>query len=204
MNFQPSPKPWHWPGQARLALSVVVNVEEGAEGNVADGDKYPEPVDEMGIALKRPVFIVNLMIMSWGTLLGVFLAPYVFGLFWRRTSTAGVYAGMGVGLGSALVLFPEMDNRGDVPEISLACWGILGKRPDQMMCAHSRMVVKRKAAEKPVVLPCTLLPYQPAFDMGPTLADAARAHGGMFDKGAVKLCHPHCAKFCVLGGGSCS
>ncbi|MFO1270223.1 MAG: hypothetical protein U1F50_00825 [Rubrivivax sp.] len=49
------PKPWHWPGQARLALSVVVNVEEGAEGNVADGDKYPEPVDEMGIALKRPV-----------------------------------------------------------------------------------------------------------------------------------------------------
>ena len=55
MNFQPSPKPWHWPGQARLALSVVVNVEEGAEGNVADGDKYPEPVDEMGIALKRPV-----------------------------------------------------------------------------------------------------------------------------------------------------
>jgi len=26
----------------------------------------------------------------------------------------------------------------------------------------------------------------------------------MFDNGAVKLCHPHCAKFCVLGGGSCS
>jgi hypothetical protein len=26
----------------------------------------------------------------------------------------------------------------------------------------------------------------------------------MFEHGAVKLCHPHCAKFCVLGGGSCS
>ena len=64
------------------------------------------------IALKRPVFIVNLMIMSWGTLLGVFLAPYVFGLFWRRTSTAGVYAGMGVGLGSALVLFPAWGQDG--------------------------------------------------------------------------------------------
>jgi hypothetical protein len=40
--------------------------------------------------------------------------------------------------------------------------------------------------------------------MGATLAEAARADGGMFAQGAVKLCHPHCAKFCVLGGGSCS
>jgi hypothetical protein len=37
-----------------------------------------------------------------------------------------------------------------------------------------------------------------------TLAEAAVAHGGMFAHGAVKLCHPNCAKFCVLGGGSCS
>ena len=41
------------------------------------------------IALKKPTFIVNLMIMSWGTLLGVFLAPYVFGLFWKRTRWPG-------------------------------------------------------------------------------------------------------------------
>jgi hypothetical protein len=26
----------------------------------------------------------------------------------------------------------------------------------------------------------------------------------MFNHGTVKLCHPHCAKFCVLGGGACS
>jgi len=58
------------------------------------------------IALKKPTFIVNLMIMSWGTLLGVFLAPYLFGLFWKRTTLAGVYAGIGVGLGSACLLFP--------------------------------------------------------------------------------------------------
>jgi SSS family transporter len=57
------------------------------------------------IALKKPTFIVNLMIMSWGTLLGVFLAPYVFGLFWKRTTLAGVYAGVGVGLASACTLF---------------------------------------------------------------------------------------------------
>ena len=55
MHYQISPKRYEWPGGARLALSVVVNIEEGAEANILDGDKYPEPVDEMGIALKRPV-----------------------------------------------------------------------------------------------------------------------------------------------------
>jgi hypothetical protein len=97
-----------------------------------------------------------------------------------------------------------MDERAEVPEITTACWGILKMSPNDVMCAKSRMVVKRKGADRPVVLPCTLLPYSPAFEMGATLAEAARAQGGMFEDGAVKLCHPHCAKFCVLGGGSCS
>jgi uncharacterized Fe-S cluster-containing radical SAM superfamily protein len=104
----------------------------------------------------------------------------------------------------ALVLLPEMDGRDDVPEISTACWSLLGKRPEDQMCASSRMVVKRKGAARPVVVPCTLLPYDSAFEMGATLADAAAANGGMFAKGRIRLCHPNCAKFCVLGGGSCS
>ncbi len=95
----------------------------------------------------------------------------------------------------ALVLFPEMDARVDVPEITTACWGILGKSPESVMCASSRMVVRRKGAERPVVLACTLLPYDPAFEMGATLAEA---------QAPVSLNHPHCAKFCVLGGASCS
>jgi allantoinase len=41
-----------WPGNARVAVSIVVNVEEGAELNPADGDPIAEPVDELGIALK--------------------------------------------------------------------------------------------------------------------------------------------------------
>ena len=103
-----------------------------------------------------------------------------------------------------MMLLPEMDGRDDVPEISTACWSILGKRPDDQMCSSGRMVVKRKGAAGPTVVPCTLLPYDPAFDMGATLAAAGAADGGMFARGAVKLCHPNCAKFCVLGGGSCS
>ncbi len=103
-----------------------------------------------------------------------------------------------------LVLFPEMDNAADVPEITPGCWSILNVSPDAMMCASSRMVVKRRGADAPTVLPCTLLPYDERFEMGATLADAARADGGVFDRGAVKLAHPHCSSFCVLGGGSCS
>lgn len=103
-----------------------------------------------------------------------------------------------------LVLLPEMDGGDDVPEITTACWSILGKKPSDIMCASSRMVVKRKGEEQPVVLPCTLLPYDAAFEMGTTLAASTSADGGMFAKGAVKLCHSNCAKFCVLGGGSCS
>ncbi len=105
---------------------------------------------------------------------------------------------------SQLVLFPEMDAHVDIPEITTACWGILGKKPSDVMCASSRMAVLRKGAERPDIMPCTLLSYDEAFRMGSSLADMLNADGGNFDKGAVKLNHPHCAKFCVLGGGSCS
>ena len=94
-----------------------------------------------------------------------------------------------------LMLFPEMDERIDVPEITEGCWDILEVAPEAMMCATSRMVVKRKGADHPVVVPCTLLPYDEQFEMGQRLFDAAKP---------VPLNHPHCAKFCVLGGGSCS
>ncbi len=105
---------------------------------------------------------------------------------------------------AALILFPEMDESEDVPEITTKCWDILGVAPGDIMCATSRMVVKRRGEDKPTVLPCTLLPYDRAFTMGSTLQQAANAQGGMFEHGAVRLCHPYCSKFCVLGGASCS
>jgi uncharacterized Fe-S cluster-containing radical SAM superfamily protein/predicted phosphodiesterase len=94
-----------------------------------------------------------------------------------------------------LVIFPEMDAAADTPELAESCWGVIGVAPEAVMCASSRMVVKRKGAGRSSVVACTLLPYDEAFDLGPTLAGAA---------GAVSLNHQHCAKFCVLGGGACS
>lgn len=95
----------------------------------------------------------------------------------------------------ALVLFPEMEPAADVPEITEACWGILHKSPSEMMCASSRMVVRRRGAAGPVVVACTLTPYDPGFEVGRTLAEASSP---------VSLNHPFCAQFCVLGGASCS
>ncbi len=116
-----------------------------------------------------------------------------------RAGFAQLFAAIGVAIDAAdpvrLVVFPEMDAAADVPEITEACWGILGKSPESVMCSSARMVVKRKGAARPAVLACTLLPYDERFEMGATLAEAS---------GAVPLNHPHCAKFCVLGGGACS
>jgi SSS family transporter len=57
------------------------------------------------IAMSKVDVIVNLMVMSWGALAGVFLAPYVYGLFWKRTTKAGAFAGIITGLLSAFGLF---------------------------------------------------------------------------------------------------
>ena len=94
------------------------------------------------------------------------------------------------------VLFPEMDEQNiEVPEITTQCWNILGKNPNSIMCSNSRMVVHRKGEEKPKVVACTLLPYEKEFELGDNLKTS---------ENRVYLNHPHCAKFCVLGGASCS
>lgn len=116
-----------------------------------------------------------------------------------RAGYAALFAARGYGIDAAApgqtVLFPEMDLSAEVPEITTACWGILDKSPEAVMCASSRMVVKRRGAARPAVLACTLLPYDPQFELGETLEQAERE---------VHLNNPHCAKFCVLGGASCS
>ena len=94
-----------------------------------------------------------------------------------------------------LVTFAEMDEKADTPEITTACWNILGKNPDNIMCSWSRMVVKKKGVQKPSVIACTLLPYEDEFDLGHTLTNSLQK---------IYLNHKHCSKFCVLGGSSCS
>lgn len=116
-----------------------------------------------------------------------------------RSGYSELFAGQGIAVDAhdpaRLVLFPEMDSGADVAEITTACWGILGKSPADIMCATSRMVVHRRGEPGARVVACTLIPYDPGFDLGGSLNEAS---------GAVALNHPHCARFCVLGGASCS
>jgi uncharacterized Fe-S cluster-containing radical SAM superfamily protein len=115
-----------------------------------------------------------------------------------REGFARLFAQAGVALDAynaqALVVLPEMRPGAMPPEITEACWGILKKSPSDVMCSTARMIVKRKEAAAPSVLACTLLPYDPRFELGTTLAEAGKP---------VPLMHPYCATFCVLGRGSC-
>jgi hypothetical protein len=117
-----------------------------------------------------------------------------------RAGYRELFARLGLPIDAAnpaqLVLFPEMRQDEDVPEITEQCWSILGRSPASVMCASSRMVVKHRGADAPTVMACTLLPYDPSFDLGQTLA-AATAR-------PVSLMHRFCSRFCVLGGASCS
>ncbi|HJO89156.1 MAG TPA: radical SAM protein [Alphaproteobacteria bacterium] len=116
-----------------------------------------------------------------------------------REGYAKLFAANGITLNASnpvtLVLFPEMDTTDDVPEVTEKCWDILGVSPDNLICSSSRMVVKHKGADALHVMACTLIAYEEGFRMGPSLSLA---------RTEVSLNHPHCASFCVLGGGSCS
>ena len=82
--------PLSWPRNARIALSFVVNVEEGAEMSVQDGDRGPEPVDELGVILKKPIRnFGNESNYLYGIKAG---APRVFGLLRAHDIKATVTA----------------------------------------------------------------------------------------------------------------
>ncbi|KYO67353.1 sodium:solute symporter family protein [Thermovenabulum gondwanense] len=56
------------------------------------------------IAILKPSIIITLMAISWGTVAGTFLAPYVFGLFRKDTTKLGAWAGSLTGLAISLGL----------------------------------------------------------------------------------------------------
>lgn len=117
----------------------------------------------------------------------------------ERAGYARLFADIGLDIDANnpadLVIFPEMDEEADVAEITTLCWGILDKSPKDIMCSNARMAVKRKGADTPSVLACTLIAYDERFELGTTLKESMRS---------VSLNHAHCARFCVLGGANCS
>lgn len=116
-----------------------------------------------------------------------------------RAGYARLFADRGLPLDArdpaALVLFPEMDAAAAPVRVTEKALREAGKPRGDLMCAGARMAIRRKGAEAPAVVACTLVPYDRAFEMGATLAAARRP---------VALSHAHCATFCVFGGASCA
>ncbi len=95
----------------------------------------------------------------------------------------------------SLLLFPDMNIKEDIPEISEKCWSVLKKDPSSVMCSDSRMVVKRKNSKVPVILSCTLITKDKDFELGTDIKNSNKI---------TYLKHPYCSQFCVLGNSSCS
>ncbi len=64
------------------------------------------------VALRQPTVIVNLMVISWGALSGSFIAPFLYGLYWKRTTKAGAIAGFFAGLAISVSMYVVMGKPG--------------------------------------------------------------------------------------------
>ena len=65
-------------------------------------------VASLMITLARPGFILLLIVISWGAPSGSFIAPYDYGLNWRKSNRVGAIDGMVSGLGTPLVPVPVL------------------------------------------------------------------------------------------------
>ena len=139
------PRDFTWPDGNRLALSVVVNVEEGAEMNVRDGDAAPEPVDELGAIPRRPVRVHgNESNYRYGIEAG---APRVLGMLRRRglpfTATAAALA---------LERAPQLARRLADADCEIACHGYRWVHQYRMEEDEERRFIRdaRQSIEKTV------------------------------------------------------
>ena len=111
------------------------------------------------IALDPPAFIAQLMGISWGALAGAFLAPFMYGLYWKGVTKAAVWASFvcGVGITVLNMIFPVIQspiNAGAiamvaglivVPIVSLITPKMKKEKVEAMFsCLEETVVVHRK------------------------------------------------------------
>jgi MoaA/NifB/PqqE/SkfB family radical SAM enzyme len=176
-------------GDAELVFRVSIDHYESAVHEAERGPKSWRPMIDGIEWLRNNDFIIKIAGRSLGKE-GLIESRIGYGRLLRQLNLKLDHNDI-----DDLVIFPEMNSDIDVPEITEQCWNILSVSPESQMCSSSRMVIKRKGEAHPVVVSCTLLPYDTQFELGKFLKDSV---------GKVYLNHPNCSKFCVLGGASCS
>lgn len=110
------------------------------------------------LALDPPAFIAQLMGISWGALAGAFLAPFLYGLYWKRTTRMSVWASFAAGIGITVsnMLIGYIDspiNAGAlamvagmiiVPVVSLLTPKPSGEHIDRIFACYDETVVIKK------------------------------------------------------------
>ena len=106
-----------------MTLDLIYRDKKSLEGEVEEGtidDVVAEKIERrkvvimrvlivffiaisLLIALNPPTFIAQLMGISWGALAGAFLAPFMLGLYWKRVTTASVWACFAWGVGLTVI-----------------------------------------------------------------------------------------------------
>ncbi len=72
------------------------------------------------VALKKPVIIVTMLSISWGAVASVFLAPFVYGLLWKRTTKLSAITSSFAGLGTTLIWYALSESASMIPVIASA------------------------------------------------------------------------------------
>lgn len=111
------------------------------------------------IALDPPTFIAQLMGISWGALAGAFLAPFMYGLYWKGVTKSAVWASFicGVGITVSNMFFHFIDspiNAGAiamvaglivVPVVSLITPKLSGDKVNEIFeCYEEKVTVEQK------------------------------------------------------------
>ena len=92
------------------------------------------------------VFIAQLMAISWGALAGSFIAPFLYGLYWKRTTVASVWACFIFALG--LVCISTVLNNLDIIKVSLINVGALAMLGGLVIVPLVSLLTPRPDAEK--------------------------------------------------------
>jgi len=115
-------------------------------------------VVSVAIAMNPPAFIAQLMGISWGALAGAFLAPFLYGLYWKKVTKAAVWAsfacGVGITVSNLFLKFTNAINAGAwamiaglivVPIVSLCTKVKAPADVDEIFTCYDESVVVRKA-----------------------------------------------------------